>query len=167
MISNAAASKQRRQKERATLIKYNQQNPNDESIILRKGRGRSAVKVWCPGLGAIMQDIVNRECAADGRRRTEAITYARSLDELTAELNKRGFELSRQTSYLRLMPRRPNSIHGRRHVHTVPVKLLKPQEDLHKQTPHTRFCLAEDRMMKQIASYLGTNMRIHVIYNIL
>ena len=125
LVSNAKASKKRRKKERAALIKCKQKYPNDQSIIMREKRGRPPVEVWCPGLGAIIQNIVNGQCAADGRRRTEAVTYASSLDQLTEELNKRGFELSRQTSYLRLMPRRPNS------------------------------CLAEDRMMKQIASYLG------------
>ena len=166
LISNAKASKKRREKERETLIKYKQQNPNDKSIIIREKRGRPPVEVWCPGLGAIIQEIVNSECAADPRRRTEAVTYANTLDQLGDELQKRGYHLSRQTTYLRIMPRRPDSIHGRRHVHTVPVKLLKPQEDLNKQLPQTRFCLTEDRMMKQIASYLGLLYVLYAIFYI-
>ena len=46
-------------------------------------------------------------------------------------------------------------IKDKKHIHTVPVRIFKPQEDEHKEHIATRFCRADDRTMREIASYLG------------
>ena len=45
----------------------------------------------------------------------------KTLDELTTQPNKNGFTIKRSRIYLRLMPKRSNSLQGQRHVQTVPV----------------------------------------------
>ncbi len=83
------------------------------------------------------------------------LTYCDSLPKFCEEVKKRGFQVSEQALYLRLIPRRSNSYHGKFHVHTIPVKLVKPQEDDHGKHAAKRFCLAECRQNKQFASILG------------
>lgn len=46
-----------------------------------------------------------------------------TLDDLTAKLNKDGFDVKRSTVYTRFQPKWSNSIQGKRHVNTVPIKL--------------------------------------------
>ena len=48
-------------------------------------------------------------------------------------MEKMGFKISRAATYFRLLPRRMNSNSGKRHVHTVPVKLLRPENTLRKK----------------------------------
>ena len=86
------------------------------------------------------------------------LTSITTLDELAEKVKDFGFHLSRQTLYLHLLPRRKNSHHGRRHHHTVPVKLCRPQEDLRVKHPAARYCLALNRQLKQLASILGPDV---------
>ena len=85
------------------------------------------------------------------------LTYCDSMEQFTKLVQERGFDVQKTALYHRLIPRRKNSIAGQRHVafRTIPVKLAKPQEDDHGNHPSKRFCLAECRMNKQLATILG------------
>ena len=83
-------------------------------------------------LSAIL-DIVQNSTAADNRRRCEALRSVQTLDDLVSELNKLGFCISRSATYLRLLQKRGNTREGKRHVQTVPVKLLRPENSLRKK----------------------------------
>ena len=50
-----------------------------------------------------------------------------SLDDLSKALEKQGFSFSRTATYYRLVPANVHQKYGKRHVHTVPVKLCRPQ----------------------------------------
>ena len=76
----------------------------------------------------------------------------KSLVELQAALKKEGFDVIRATLYTRLIPRRKNSAHGRRHINVVPVQLCKPQYDGRKSHVSARFCFTVDRMLRELAS---------------
>ena len=159
--SNAKASAKQRVKIKMLKEKYMDKFPNGNGMVFRKKAGRPPVEVYAPGLGGVMQDIVNVSCAADPKRRSEIVTTANTLDDLQQQLFDRGFILKRSTLYLRVLPRRGNTNEGKRHVHTLPIKLLKPQEDDHGKNISTRFCLVEDRMMKEITSYLGPEQAVY------
>ena len=58
---------------------------------------------------------------------------ARTLDELTAMLDKMGYILSRSGLYLRLQPKRKDSNQGKKHVKCLPIRLLRPQNNLRKE----------------------------------
>ncbi|CAH1998844.1 unnamed protein product, partial [Acanthoscelides obtectus] len=73
-------------------------------------------------------DIALFGSAADYRRRTESIRSVKTLDELTQELRKIGFDIIRSGTYLRLISRKSNSAEGRRHVSTVPVNTFTAKD---------------------------------------
>ncbi|CAH1105641.1 unnamed protein product [Psylliodes chrysocephalus] len=93
--------------------------------------------------------------AADDKRRTESIRKVKTLDECTQELRKIGFDISRSGTYLRLIPRKSNSAEGRRHVSTVPVKLIRAQTNHHKSHLDSKFVETSIHYLENIASILG------------
>ena len=95
----------------------------------------------------------------------------RTLDDLVAELNKMGYILSRTGVYLRLMPRRQNSLEGKRHVKTVPVRLWTVSNDKCSKNPDRWFvaqsCLhyAEEHEVffgPKLAYFVGQEDKAHV-----
>ena len=64
----------------------------------------------------------------------------RTLDDLHSALEEKGFKLSRAATYYRLMPANVNDKDAKRHVNTVPVKLLRPRNGLRKKTNRWTFC---------------------------
>lgn len=100
-------------------------------------------------------DIVNIHSGADGRRRTEAVGYCKSVKELKIELNRRGYNISESATYTRLLPRRQNTAEGKRHTVTAPVKLMKAQTSEHKKHIDSQFCLSTIRDLETLASFLG------------
>lgn len=66
-----------------------------------------------------------------------------------------GYNISRSATYLRLLPKRHNSIEGTKHVTTVPVRLRRAQTDMHKNRVDQNFCTATISDLETIASILG------------
>lgn len=93
--------------------------------------------------------------AADERRRSEVIRTVKTLDDLTAALQKQGFALSRSSVYLRLLPRNSLSHEGKRHINTVPVKLMRSENNIHLHHPDTSFARASISYLEELASLLG------------
>jgi hypothetical protein len=56
---------------------------------------------------------------------------------------------------LRLLPKRSNTAEGKRHVTTVPVRLARATNDLHKQHSDTKFCKSAINDLEVIASIFG------------
>lgn len=79
------------------------------------------------------------------------------MNELTDELKKDGFDISRSGVYLRLLPKRINSIEGKKHVNTAPVKLVRPENNLHRQHIDGKFCIANIKYLEELSSFLGPN----------
>ncbi|GBP16848.1 hypothetical protein EVAR_13228_1 [Eumeta japonica] len=107
---------------------------------------------------ALLETIINiaiHGSAADERRRTEMIRSCLTLSDLHERLMLMGFQISRSGTYLHLLPRGSNTKEGRRHVHTVPVKLAKPQNEIHKTHEDGEFCTATIRSLESLASLLG------------
>jgi len=73
--------------------------------------------------------------ASHGRRQSDVYRSIKTLDQLTEQLKKDGFTISRSGLYLRLLPKRSSSSEGQRHVTTVPVKLIRAQNDHHAWWP--------------------------------
>ncbi len=90
----------------------------------------------------------------------ETMRSCKTLDDIHNELLQRGFVLSRSATYLRLLPKNALSIHGRRHVTTVPVKLRKCDHDLHKSHPDTQFARTTINYLECMASFLGPSQAI-------
>ena len=126
-----------------------------KKLKVRDGSGRPSITEDQPELLKTIVDIAIIGSGADERRNSEKICTVRTLDDLTEELKHLGFELSRSGVYLHLLPRKSNSVEGKRHVNTVPVKLVKSQNDQHAKHPDTNFAKASIRAIEEIASILG------------
>ncbi|GBP43606.1 hypothetical protein EVAR_32172_1 [Eumeta japonica] len=103
----------------------------------------------------VLAEIASFGGGADEKRRTEMIRSCRTLDDLVKELEALGFNLSRSATYLRLLPRCSTTIQGKKHVVTVPVKLVRATNDEHKSHPDGKFCTASIRAIESLASMLG------------
>ena len=84
-----------------------------------------------------------------------------SLDDLKSAVEKKGFNLSRTAKYYRRLP--TNMLHkdGKRHVHTVPMKLQHPQNDFRKKHPNGHFAMASVMFTRELANLFGDN---HVFF---
>ena len=94
---------------------------------------------------------------ADFRRRTDVLNACKSLDELHAGFLAEGYILSCQAAYLRVIPKRSDSHDGKCHVHTVPVKIRRAQNNLRNKHQDANFCFATKQYMKDIVSLFGAN----------
>ena len=110
-----------------------------------------------PGLLDAILDLAGHGAAADSRRRTESFRTVKTLKELKIRLEEVGNFIKESTLYLRLLPQRMDSIEGKRHVVTIPVKLLKTDNNLHQDHPDGPFCRANNYFAEQLASLLGLN----------
>ncbi|CAF3717102.1 unnamed protein product [Rotaria sp. Silwood1] len=105
----------------------------------------------------VIIEIASRGAAADSCRSSDLISPCMTLDELTERLQARGFVLSRSATYLRLIPRRSNSTEGKRHVRTVPVRLIKSSNDQHKKHDDQYFATNTINHLKTLAGSFGND----------
>lgn len=66
-------------------------------------------------------------------------------------------QIQQSAVYLRLLPRNSNTLEGKRHVSTVPVRLVRATNDIHKQHADTKFCTSAINYLEEVASILGPN----------
>lgn len=126
-----------------------------KSLKLRDTPGRPRLEADQADLLQTIKTLAIFGGAADNRRRSEALRSCRSLDDLRSELDEAGFGISRSATYLRLLPRRSNSIEGKHHVSTVPVRLKRPEFNLHSNHPDGFFCKASISALEELASCLS------------
>ena len=101
--------------------------------------GHPSINYDQPELLSSIIKIVEASTAADDHRHTETLRTVKTLADLHSELTRIGFKLSRSALYLRLMPRRGDTHEGKRHIQTVPVKLLYPENSLRKKNVDRMF----------------------------
>ncbi len=73
---------------------------------------RPSLEVDQPALLQTIIDIAAPAAGADDRRRSDMLCSVKTLDDLCEELHKCGLHLSRSATYLRLLPKRSNTIEG-------------------------------------------------------
>lgn len=130
--------------------------PESASILKTHNRvGRPRVEESQPELLKAIVDIATYGAGAHERRRSDIYRCVKSLDELCGQLQKEGFQIKRGALYIRLLPRRSDTNEGKRHVVTVPVKLLKVHNDSHESHVDGRFCTASIRSVEELSSFLG------------
>ena len=123
----------------------------------REEKGRPRVEVDQDGLKNCILSIVSHGASADSRRRTEQMESAvTSLDQLHAEVQKAGYKISRSALYCRILPRCSNTNEGKRHVHTVPVKLLRAQNDARKHHIASNLAYTTVQHVKEAGAMIGS-----------
>lgn len=150
---SAKRTKKFRAKEK--LEKAERQKNNPAAVKPRSGPGQPPLVDSQPALLETIINIAIHGSAADERRRTEMIRSCLTLSDLHERLLLMGFQISRSGTYLHLLPRVSNTQEGRRHVRTVPVKLARPQTEMHKKHEDGEFCTATIRSLESLASLLG------------
>lgn len=157
-ISLTNASQKLRAKRKAEMNELIQENPDvAKKLKIRDAVGRPRLEDDQTDLLQTIKTLAMFGGAAEDKRRSEAIRSCRTLDDLHTELNAAGFIISRSATYLRLLPKRSNSIEGKHHVITVPVKLKRPESNLHARHPDGHFCKASIFALEELASCLGTS----------
>ena len=133
-----------------------EKNPElKETLRKHDGRGRPRLEESQKGLLDTIAELAIHGCGADERRRSEKIRTVRTLDGMKEELENLGFSLSRSALYLRLLPKNSVTIEGKKHIKTVPVRLLRAENNLHDKHSDTAFCTATIRGLEEVASLLG------------
>jgi len=89
--------------------------------------------------------------ASHDKRQSDMYRSAKTLDQLKIDR----FAISRSGLYLRLQPRRSSSLEGKRYVKTVPVKLIRAQNDNHAKHVDGEFCTATVTHLEELSSILG------------
>ncbi|CAG7734334.1 unnamed protein product, partial [Allacma fusca] len=131
--------------------------------------GRPRLETSQPTLLQTIVKLVSPTGAAEDRRRSEKLRSCQTLDEILEQLNKKayalkrilikfifsGFQLSRSSLYLRLLPRDSLTIEGKRHVQTVPVRLIRAQNNFRKKHVDFHFTAATMMWLKQIGEIIG------------
>lgn len=133
-------------------------DPNLKSKLKIKdsgSAGRPRLEETQPLLLSEIVRIARHGSAAHEKRQDEIYRSILTLDDLTEQLTKDGFHVKRSSVYLRLQPKRSSSHQGKRHIDTVPVRLIRAQNDFHKSHPDQRLCQATIRTMDELASLLG------------
>jgi hypothetical protein len=118
---------------------------------------RPRLEVDQPLLLKTIVDIAVHDAASHEKRNFDIYRSIQTLDELTKELNFKGLYISRNGVYLRLLPKKLCSTEGKRHIKTVPVKLIRAQKDHHICHPDGQFCKTITLHLEEIASLLGPN----------
>ena len=155
-MSLVMASQKLRAKRKCEMAEMLSENPSmSHRLKIRNVPGRPRLESDQSDLLETIKTIAIFGGAADDRRRSEAIRSCRTLDDLHSELNAAGFVISRSATYLRLLPKRAISTEGKRHISTVPVKLKRPEFNLHSRHPDGRFCTASIFALEELASCLG------------
>ena len=158
MGKEAKQQRKRRAKLRDNLNKVCEENPEATKLLKSFNRnvfGRPRAEVDQPWLLSAIINIVQASSTADERRRSELLRTVTTLDDLVKELRNLGYNLSRSASYLRLLPCRGNTEEGKRHVQTVPVKLLRPENSLRKKNIDRAFAKSFIDDMFDIAKLFG------------
>ncbi|CAF0879390.1 unnamed protein product [Adineta steineri] len=126
--------------------------------IYRPVIGRPPIEEECPDLLQIIEEIAKVGGAADDNRRSATIRPCLTLDDLREKIKERGYDIKRSTLYYRLLPHRSNSIDGKKHVRTVPVRLRKAQNDEHSKHEDGHFATATIRYIKDLAGIFGNDV---------
>ena len=86
----------------------------------------------------------------------------KTLDDLHAAIKGLGYQISRSGLYLRLLPRDATTIHGKKHVKTVPVRLVRPENNLRKSHPDRMFAAETFKTGQDIVEFLGSEAAIYL-----
>ena len=152
----ADRQKKYRTKHRSSLKRVVSECPGASDILhVRPAAGQPRIETDQPGLLETICDIASFGGSADERRRSQVMRSCRTLSQLRDELVARGFQLSRSATYIRLIPRNVTTLEGKRHVVTVPVRLRRAQNDLHRSHDDQHFCRATINSLESLASALS------------
>ena len=152
--SNQVSALKLRQKRKRALTELQVSHPAAAKLLKtakKPGRPPLESREDLAGLHEVILNLVSPDSSADERRRTEVYNSCQTLDDLKSKLADTGYSVTRTALYYRLAPANVNHRDGKRHVHTVPVKLLKPQAVARKAHVDHEFAKAVWKNVEEFA----------------
>lgn len=117
-----------RKKRKEALEKVEKEHP-DIAAKLKPHKtdkvGRPRIESDQPNLLRDVLEIATIGAACSEKRRDDLFRTVKTLDDLHSAISDLGYNLSRTALYYRLLPKSSSSVAGRRHVKTVPVRLVR------------------------------------------
>ena len=150
------------QDKKAKLLKEFPEIATNLNLKLQEQPGRPSLDVDQPGMMGDILKIATYGAACSDKRREDLFRTIKTLDDLHRELTKLGYKISRSGLYLRLLPRDSTTTEGRRHYNTVPVKLVRPQNNLRKKHPDRMFAREGFRIGDDIAAHVGPDAALYL-----
>ena len=158
LLSDAEKQRKGRADKKTLMVQLASENESN-AAKLRKftsaASGRPPLESAYPDLHEAIVQLVTAGAGADMRRRTDVLNTCKTLDDLRAALLKEGYTFSRQALYLRLIPRRSDSVEGIRHIRTVPVKLRKAKNNLRNRHKDADFTFTTKKQLRDVVSMFG------------
>lgn len=155
-VVRAQNMKDQRVKQRQQLLLLKSNNPDLPGLAsIRENPGRPRLEDNQEGLLDVIREIALHGASAADKRRSAILRSCRTLDDLHVRLQEMGYEISRTSTYRRLMPRNYLTAEGKRHERALPVRLCRAQADLHKDHQDQHFCKATILGLMELASTLG------------
>lgn len=125
---------------------------------MRASVGRPSLETDQPELLKTIVEIAMRGASAHQKRREDIYRSIKTLSELNECLTTDfGFTISRSATYYRLLPRCSRSNDAKKHINTVPVRLLRAKNDEHRAHVDTNFAASTIRHLEELSSFLGPN----------
>ena len=112
--------------------------------------------IWSTSIRGCLSWSSKNHCGLDSRKGTDVLNACKTLDYLRGVLLEEGYILSHAALYLCFIPRRSDTVEGKRHVHTFLVKIRKAKNNLRNKYQDTKFTFATKHYLKDIASLLGS-----------
>ena len=123
---NERAQKKMREKRKENFERVRKDYPEIAAQLETKTTvGRPRIESEQPGLLRDVLEIATIGAACGEKRREELFRTVKTLDDLHSAISNLGYCLSRSALHYRLLPKNSRSIDGKRHVVTVPVKLIR------------------------------------------
>ena len=154
--SDQRAKKKQRNQEREKMDEVRVNHPEIASELKSRERvGRPQIECDQPDLLNDILKIATIGADCGDRRREDIFRSVKTLDDLHKAITSLGYRISRCALYLRLLPRQANTSQGKKHVRTVNVKLVRPENNLRKGHPDRIFAAESFKAVDEIAAFLG------------
>ena len=162
-ISDQKAKTKQRKNEKQNMENLKVIHPEIATVLKsREGVGRPQIECDQPDILQDILKIATIGAACGDRRREDIFRTVKTLDDLHKAISALGYKISRSALYLRLLPRQSNTREGKRHVKTVNVKLIRPQNNLRKRHPDRRFAAESFTAVDEIAAFIGPGAAVYI-----
>ena len=160
---NMKSQMRAREKKKSAIDKATRDFPQIASTLKsREQVGRPRLEEDQPNIDKDILEIATIGAACSDRRREDLFRTVKTLDDLHAAIKGLGYQISRSGLYLRLLPRDATTIHGKKHVKTVPVRLVRPENNLRKSHPDRMFAAETFKTGQDIVEFLGSEAAIYL-----
>lgn len=127
--------------------------------------GKSRLEVDQQELFCTIAKTVESTGTSDDRRRSKLLHTVKTMVDSSEKMVQMCFKLSRSAKYLQVQPQYSDSRIGKRHVQTVPIELLRCENNLHKININQMFVKYIGDDLHEICKLFGTPTVLHLSDN--